>query len=245
MSSIYATSIASSSSSSSPSFSPSSSSSNLEPVDNSNVYKVFGRDTAAGRALFKIYNKGKTDYNPIGVRLSVKPSNPQDEHLRKKKEEAAAKVGPKYKAPRLKKVQSEEVAPRPYIPYGGKKSEDVIKQEMKENPIVYRPVNIGMIESREEKVRKLQNKFSGAPAEKPAPLPGRMPKTIERPIMPERDPNEELYDSILSEIEERQNFLDEMYALGQGEKYEATIKAEISQRLRDLKKLDAVFGRKS
>ena len=36
----------------------------LQPVDNSQVYSVFGRDTAAGRALFKIYNKNKVNYAP-------------------------------------------------------------------------------------------------------------------------------------------------------------------------------------
>lgn len=77
-----------------------------QPIDNSQVYAAFGRDTAAGRALYKLYNKNKTSYSPA-VRITTKPTDPLAEAAEKRRREAAALVKRKYQPPKLKKAEKE------------------------------------------------------------------------------------------------------------------------------------------
>ena len=49
---------------------------------------------------------------------------------------------------------------------------------------------------------------------------------------------EELFQAIVGEIEEREGFLDEMRAHGRGDRYEHAIRAEIAERVNQLRGLD-------
>ena len=53
-----------------------------------------------------------------------------------------------------------------------------------------------------------------------------------------RDRLEELFQAIVGEIEEREGFLDEMRAHGRGDRYEHAIRAEIAERVNQLRGLD-------
>ena len=82
-------------------------SSSPAPIDMTNVHTAFGRDTAAGRALFKLYNKNKTSYTP-SVSIQTRPTDPLAEAAEKRRREAAALVKKKYQPPKLKKAEKEQ-----------------------------------------------------------------------------------------------------------------------------------------
>ncbi len=227
------------------------------PVDTSSVYAAFGRDTAAGRALFKLYNKNKTAYTPQ-VRVAVRPGGPTDPKMEAeiaRRMLAATLTKPKYKMPTVKKSSGE--APVGRVPRGGgKKTIDAIEFEKARDAHLYRaPVAApGALQalSREEQKRKLQEsmegkaalaaKVNGGASKLPAPLPGRGRGPATTSAAARKDPNQLLSESILSEIEERHVFLDAMRSRGASDlAQEATIKGEIASRLRELKLLDGIM----
>ena len=56
------------------------------------------------------------------------------------------------------------------------------------------------------------------------------PRPVQRvPVVEPEEEEADRFDEILQEIEERREFLDEMEALGQGQKYRTMITTEISQ----------------
>lgn len=55
---------------------------------------------------------------------------------------------------------------------------------------------------------------------------------------PEEVEERDRFDEVLGEIEERRLFLSEMEALGQGREHHSKIMTEISQRVRELEKID-------
>jgi len=216
-----------------------------DPVDNSAVYAAFGRDTAAGRALFKLYNKNKTSYTPGVVVRTRGPTDPAREAEAKKRAEAAALIKPAYKAPRLKKAEKEREVGR--VPqWGGKKNAEAIEQEKERDRHLYKApsVPLAVLQQRDLAKARLQDAMESAnkpkaAAARPKPLPGRG-GSASSSSRPPRDPNQVLMDSIINEIEERHTFLDRMRAMGDLS-HEATIKAEIASRLRDLKQLKAIM----
>ena len=54
----------------------------------------------------------------------------------------------------------------------------------------------------------------------------------------QREQLEELFDAVVGEIEEREAFLHEMRAHGRGDRYEHAIRAEIAERVNQLRGLD-------
>lgn len=65
---------------------------------------------------------------------------------------------------------------------------------------------------------------------------------IEVPIknknVPKNQPEKDRFDEIQGEITERENFLDEMIKLGQGDKYRPIISTQISQLIREMEQID-------
>ena len=220
-----------------------------EPLDTSIVYAAFGRDTAAGRALFNLYNKNKSGYVPnvsVPVAAGGRP-DPLAEFEAKRRSQAAALIKPKYAAPKLKKVQREPAVPRVPL-YGGKKTTDTIDRERSRDAPLYKApsVPLAVLQQREVQKLKLQEAMEGAGKKSAVlkPLPGRSGSAGSRDraaAAPQRDPNQVLYDAIIDEIEERHTFLDSMRARGDNS-HDATIKAEIAQRLRELKQLEALIA---
>jgi hypothetical protein len=220
-------------------------------VDTSSVYAAFGRDTAAGRALFKLYNKNKTHYAPgVVVRSRAGgPLDPQQEAERLRRIEAERLKKPKYKAPQLKRAPSAGSGldrPVGRVPLGGgKKTVEVIERERARDAHLYRAPATSAeqlrMQSREEAKRKLQDAMEGKRAAKPAPLPGRGRSGSAPAPAPPRDPNQVLLDQIVAEIEERTAFLDAMRARGD-ESHTETIKGEIAARLRDIRQLERIIA---
>ncbi|XP_070612275.1 UPF0193 protein EVG1 isoform X1 [Erythrolamprus reginae] len=64
-------------------------------------------------------------------------------------------------------------------------------------------------------------------------------KTKKKPVKVEETVSElDRFDELVNEIQDRQNFLSEMEALGQGKVYQGIIQTEISQKLREMEVID-------
>lgn len=122
--------------------------------------------------------------------------------------------------------------------WGGKKTTDTIDRERERDAPLYKAPSIPLaqLQRREQEKTKLQDAHIKK-SKVNAPLPGR--GTIQP--TKRKDPNLELRDKIIEEIDERHQFLDAMRAHGDLT-HEPTIKGEIASRLRDLKKLDALIA---
>ena len=209
-------------------------------VDTSTVYAAFGRDTPAGRALYKLYNKNKTAYSP-NVAVPVAPGgrpDPLEEFRAKRAAEAAALKKPTYKPPRLKKAEKEAEVGRVPL-YGGKKTTHSIDREEERDRHLYKAptVPLAVLQRREQSKLRLQEAMEGKKAAPIKPLPGRGPA---RPLVPRKDPNQQLQDDLINDIEERTQFLDQMREMGDLT-HEAAVKAEIATKLRDLKRLEQLM----
>ena len=92
--------------------------------------------------------------------------------------------------------------------------------------------------TRETKIRALQLQMEGreAVAARKRPEP-----EVERPS--NKSIEEQRADQLVQEIEERQDFMEQMTACGMGEEYETQIKTELAVRLNELKSLDSKIGR--
>jgi hypothetical protein len=53
---------------------------------------------------------------------------------------------------------------------------------------------------------------------------------------------EEMFQAVVAEIEEREGFLNEMRSLGRGDRYEHAIRAEIAERVNQLRHLDELLN---
>jgi hypothetical protein len=211
-----------------------------QPVDNSQVYAAFGRDTAAGRALFKLYNKNKTSYTPA-VRVTTRPTDPIAEAAAAKRAQAERLKKRVYQPPKLKKAEKEPEVGR--VPqWGGKKTTDTIDRERERDAPLYKAptVPLAKLQHRDNEKAKLQNAHQAKPTRN-APLPGRRKDGDSAgPLRAPKDPNQALMDRIIDEIDERHQFLDKMRELGDLS-HEPAVKAEIAHRLRDLKKLEKIM----
>ena len=166
--------------------------------------------------------------------LGLVPLDPKEQHdLHRKMEAGYTSISER--AVRVPKVGRRAPGPRPapieYVPH--RKAEDVIRWENddfeREQAPMGRPT-----ESSDEKKDELalRNQFYGkTPQEIIAESPG--PR-----LAPQKASSTSLKGQIEDEVAERQQFLDNMRALGRGAEHEKVIAAEIQERLQDLKALE-------
>ncbi|KAK6471602.1 UPF0193 protein EVG1-like protein [Huso huso] len=87
------------------------------------------------------------------------------------------------------------------------------------------------IRDQEKEKRRLQNLLATG-----QDAPENKPQKRSAPTEPE--PERDRFQEVLDEISERQQFLEDMAALGRGRQYEALISTEISQKIRELEIID-------
>eukprot|EP00700_Malawimonas_jakobiformis_P003788 EC726699.1.p1 GENE.EC726699.1~~EC726699.1.p1 ORF type:complete len:221 (+),score=38.79 EC726699.1:62-664(+) len=197
-------------------------------MDQTDLYKVFGAGSAAGKALFNLYRK-KIDV-PV-----PKPKQKSHEQLMAEAEAAKPKAKPKpaIRVPKFR-PRSEPLPATVFIPK--RKPLEQIRRETNDfQPEAFRPTP-GKFRNSDKEKQKLQDAFESAGAKKAAAVPGSAAAVSAAAA--ERDAKSELIDMLVQEIDERQQFLEEMAALGQREQYEAQIKGEISIRVAQLRKLE-------
>lgn len=219
---------------------------------NEQVHKAFGRDTALGRSLFNLYNKGRVEYTPrVRVRTRKDAPGPHAEHEGKKldrarrvreRREAAAAVIPKRRVRAAPK-------PRPFFDRGeGRRPAHKIEAKTRADfpsaaELRRRPVPKQYFQPREEKIALLQERFENPgkaralrpvrAAAPPPPAPAPLTAAEER---------QQLFSVIEAEIAEREDFISEMRALGAlTTEMKDGLKAEIADRVRELRGLDAAL----
>lgn len=83
-------------------------------------------------------------------------------------------------------------------------------------------VHVGYDSTKEK--QKLQNVMAFGSEAEPTPTVARP-----QPLIPDDEREVDRFDEVMKEIEERKEFLEEMEALGQGQKYRTKLMTEISQ----------------
>jgi len=205
------------------------------PHDQAALYKEFGRDTAAGRAMFNLYNKGKVNYAP-NVRIKTKQVDPNAEHqakIRARKQEVERKkaYNPDVYIPEPEFSSRRLLPARP-----SRKPAAVIAME---NAAAFAPPahSAVYVESRESQIERLQSKFSGEAERKKG---GKMMPPLKAKA--KTNSHQQLFESIAQEVEERQAFLEHMRSMGQAEQYETQIKNEIAERVKEMNLLNAMMS---
>lgn len=203
---------------------------------------AFGRGTAAGNLLHKLYHKPSKP-STFDAELAARLAHMRE--LREAEENPKPKVIPKSRAkvkvPRMTgrrpRVNADEIPTCSAYYRPNRKPEYVIKAEMEAEP-TFRlpPINQKHIGPKEKERFAQWMEFDGDIPQVPPPR--------QRPPTPPPQPDldvKELFDAIVDEIQERKDFLEEMRSLGRGLEVEAKIKQEISQRVVELKKLDRII----
>eukprot|EP00462_Mataza_sp_D1_P020791 CAMPEP_0175142058 /NCGR_PEP_ID=MMETSP0087-20121206/12533_1 /TAXON_ID=136419 /ORGANISM="Unknown Unknown, Strain D1" /LENGTH=243 /DNA_ID=CAMNT_0016425709 /DNA_START=29 /DNA_END=760 /DNA_ORIENTATION=+ len=225
------------------------------------AFENFGRGSAAGRAIFNLYNnpaQQRKNYRPnVKVKVKKNPSDPHAEHLAKQKENHArvkyekkhGKAGPGIKKARSDVLDEEPRGHQSYYPLGfGRKSEAQISHENR----IYNPLpkngakhgsTVGITTTRADAIKHLQDRLEGVP-QTYGTIDLRMKaSSSSSSSIPSRevDPLEEEFVQVKEEIDERKQFLEEMRTLGQAGAYEKVIDGEIQQRVSRLRQLDQLM----
>ena len=231
--------------------------------DSGAIWDALGRGTAAGRAVFNLYNgdcNGKAygsfanEFNrrqmacsdPSTRRLApaVEEALKKDEHLLSSKRLSAAKV----RRPRNFKgrpdptdEEAEALAfaaarrVRPSV-----RPRAVIDRENARAPVDGPPAPTRRLIGEAGKLRfQRLREFNGTlPEENPA-----LRATVSKPNHDERSESEvarmeRMFDTLAGEIDERETFLDTMRGAGRADEFETHIRAEIAERVHQLRRLD-------
>ena len=224
-------------------------------------WDALGRGTAAGRALFNLYNGDTTgkrygnlsnNYNVNRMKHgdpSAKRLPPQlEESLKKDAEIHANKVKSRVSVPvptgRRHLTEHEETElsfMRAKYATRCRKGESEIKAEMDADPEWARPAPQPsrplMGDAEKLRLQRLREFNGKLPEEHQAPMTKKKHQET-----PQYDNDyailEDMFGKVTQEIEEREEFLAEMRAAGRGEKHETAIKSEIAVRVAQLRKLD-------
>ena len=162
------------------------------------------------------------------------------------KESLRGRAAPKVRVPKVGRRGYEALAMAPPPTTGRKALKDILREGAWE-PEAYTGQGAKGVDLNREK-RRLQDNFTFAkmsPSERAKARAAGSAKAAARRAAAEakeRPPDaaevrEELIDHLVQEIRERQDFLESMQRRGNGDKYEAQIKAEVSSRLIRLKEL--------
>jgi hypothetical protein len=210
------------------------------------VANAFGRGTHAGSLLYTLYHK-PTKASTFDAELAQKLAAMRE--LRDRQENPKPKVVPKsktkVKVPRMTgrvgTVYNDHDDVRMYRFRPNRKPEAKIKAECA-SEIRLPPIDKKFIAPGEkDRLAKLMEYDGEMPEELQEPAAKRAPRPCPPPPQPAELGVQELFDSVLEEIQERKEFLAEMKALGQHKDIEAKVKQEIAQRVVELKKLDKLL----
>eukprot|EP00667_Euglena_gracilis_P017206 EG_transcript_18099 len=197
----------------------------------------FGRGSAAGSLIYNLYHK-PTKESTFDEELACRLAKMREERelLEHPKEKPIPKSRAKVRVPRMtgrRPVDPDSVPSfRYYRPI--RRSEAAIKAEMQAQAgLKLPPIDKKYIPPEEKDRLARYMEYDGdvpvvvAPPPRPAPPPPRKPLDVQ-----------ELFDEVVEEIREREEFLAEMRALGRAADVEVKVKQEISQRVAELKRLD-------
>ena len=130
-----------------------------------------------------------------------------------------------------------------------RKPEATIRREMRSDPDFNgtsrapKPSKPLLGEAEKHRLQRLRE-FNGRPPEvvRPQKLSERSTKQAVPRKKSQREQMEEMFQAVVGEIEEREGFLNEMRSLGRGDRYEHAIRAEIAERVNQLRHLDELLN---
>eukprot|EP01084_Bolivina_argentea_P276271 471381_1 len=210
-------------------------------MDTKTVHKIFGRHTNIGKSLHRIYNASqeRNSYQP-NVKLTLKSSNPTQEHLNKLKqqrEEIRAKKKPvnipykrKYTKPTAKILLQRGRKPQHEI------EKELIEYYEADHSQIYIPTK-----SRSETISDLQ--YTMETGSKRRPKLVKRKQNIVDDCKEETNTNTQIrirMEELLNEINERQHFLQTMKECNSKKYrlYEQEMNRQISLKWQEFKQLD-------
>mmetsp|Transcript_8826 Transcript_8826/g.13148 ORF Transcript_8826/g.13148 Transcript_8826/m.13148 type:complete len:212 (+) Transcript_8826:24-659(+) len=204
------------------------------------LWKDFGRETSAGRALYSLYgarSKPQVYYPPVKTKKKPLPCEGT-------KSKAKPKPEIDYPQPKMPRPRFH---PIDFVPK--RKNQDSIKQEVSSN---YKELNPPPKRgtNREELKSNLQEKFQFSTGALPESVMMPVSKRVQPKPAPKKQQKEEipedlsaLFDMVVKEIQERQKFLQDLQEMGQLDKErEGRIKAEIAERVSELQKIKEMMS---
>eukprot|EP01065_Artemidia_motanka_P016014 TRINITY_DN19735_c0_g2_i1.p1 TRINITY_DN19735_c0_g2~~TRINITY_DN19735_c0_g2_i1.p1 ORF type:complete len:243 (+),score=82.26 TRINITY_DN19735_c0_g2_i1:44-730(+) len=212
------------------------------------AHLVFERGTPAGDALYRLYGGKKampSTVNPAMLRRA------QQNRLQREREAAVPKPKqqPRSRAhipvPRQvgRPSGASDAQPAGYSFLPPRPGRRAVTSEHKlalEAEIAAQPAPTRRFISDADKDRLVEHmQYNG---EKP-PSPPALPALPPPPSPPKSDLQslKELFDEVQREIEDRKEFLSEMRSLGKAKPHEAQIKSEMAERVRQLRRIDALI----
>ncbi|XP_024527856.1 uncharacterized protein LOC112345397 [Selaginella moellendorffii] len=205
------------------------------------VWDAPGRGTAAGRALFRLYN-GFAAARQKGEQFSLQNRLAILRRLANTSQEAL--LQPKVRVPRFRRRPSpEDVPPFPVHGYGGKRKASLIIEKAREefeNISLPPPPTKPVLDEKEK--QRLQTIFEWhGLLEEGEVLVAPKITPVPRIRKGSREEKEQLLDLISKEIEEREEFLRDMQKYGKDEEYRSQIQMEIHDRVKQMKQLDKLI----
>eukprot|EP00998_Keelungia_sp_KM082_P007411 NODE_3607_length_872_cov_21.914094_g3585_i0.p1 GENE.NODE_3607_length_872_cov_21.914094_g3585_i0~~NODE_3607_length_872_cov_21.914094_g3585_i0.p1 ORF type:complete len:282 (+),score=57.56 NODE_3607_length_872_cov_21.914094_g3585_i0:128-847(+) len=210
----------------------------VSTASTADTIKNFGRGSEVGAMLQRLYGGKPNQYSTYDPELASLLAQQRAHRIAT----TAPKMRPVPKSQARVRVPrmtgrgpscSDQYEGRRYYAFGGKKLLPTIEAESAAMPRPDVPAPARNLIGAAEKERlQLHMQFDGDVPEPQAPAPPPRPPT------PPKQDNKALFSTILGEIEERKQFLDEMRKVGQAQRYENKIKGEIASRVADLRTLD-------
>eukprot|EP01062_Namystynia_karyoxenos_P075152 TRINITY_DN7234_c0_g1_i1.p1 TRINITY_DN7234_c0_g1~~TRINITY_DN7234_c0_g1_i1.p1 ORF type:complete len:262 (+),score=101.88 TRINITY_DN7234_c0_g1_i1:95-787(+) len=214
------------------------------------AYRTFERGTPAGDALFRLYGGKKQMYSTVDEELLRRARE-----LRLQREREAAgpkpKVQPKSRARvavprptgRVGRADDSQASGYSFLPARpGKRLEPASRADLFaiQAERAAQPAPPRRHISEQDKDRLVQ--FMAHNGERP-PSPPELPPVKPKPRQPptELESLRELFAEVEQEVQERREFLADMRRAGQGKKYEAQIKAEVAERVQQLRSIDRMI----
>lgn len=229
-----------------------------EPTRPKNIYKLFDRSTPAGQAMYALYNASENEARSKGNAYSRRNAPliaaQQRRAALKKSLEPEPELEPKKLGPAMsgqvrvpkfgrRKAPAYTAPARP----GRRPAMDILGELEEQERAILSEQQIDAARAatqtvdREAAKRKLQrqHELAGMGAAEARRLEAQVRQSrqgAKQSFLPEQD----RFDTLMKEIEDRHGFLAEMHALGQAKHYEVAIKAEISERVAQLKEIDRI-----
>ena len=224
-----------------------------------NLWKMCGRDTEAGRIMYRFYGshcKPEVKYPPVKTKSAKQI---EEEKMAKEEKKKICPQRAKVEYPEAKPTESRRIAPIKFVPK--KKTKQAIEKEMQESKRLP-PMKPQPGQNRAEMIDQLQEKYQFSAGilpkgvqttsiefdKKPkqmtksgATAKGRFTQPPPKPVTTgkktEMEELDDLFDNIMKEIEERQEHLETVLKAGKNPEIEARIKTEITSRISELQKV--------
>ncbi|KAJ7565382.1 hypothetical protein O6H91_02G058300 [Diphasiastrum complanatum] len=212
------------------------------------IWNTTGRGTAAGHALFRLYNgfaAAKNMGNHYSLQNRINMLRGLSFNHCSTPPGLLSKVQPKptLKVPQFSRQISRERVPRSHQSRGKRKATIILKQlkeDMTNLELPPAPAKPPLDDKEKERLQRLFE-WSGRGHKEEDLAPKVFRSSQGAKVQGSKEEKEHLLDLIAKEIEEREEFLKDMQKLGRTDAYQNQIRMEIQDRIKQMKKLDKLI----